>query len=101
MPESAMPESSTLDADTMVEISDLRREVAKLNSHRFVRVHNSYWRMVVYQFIRGLAFGLGTVLGASLLASALVYSLSQIDFIPILGEWAAEIARMIQEKPQN
>jgi hypothetical protein len=36
------------------------------------------------------------VIGASFLVSLVVYSLSQIDFIPVIGEWAARIAAEIQ-----
>jgi len=68
-----------------------------LNTHRFVRIHNSAWRLVQFQFIRGLAFGLGSVIGATFLVYLLVYSLSNIDFVPIVGEWAKEIADMIRQ----
>lgn len=78
------------------EMAALRHEVARLNQHRFVQVHNNMWRMIGFQFLRGLALGLGTVVGASILVSAIAFSLSQIDFIPIVGDWAAEIARQIQ-----
>ena len=75
------------------EVRSLRREVARFNNHKFIRIQNSVSRMVGFQFLRGLAFGLGTVIGASVLVSAVVYFLSRIDFIPIIGEWASEIAR--------
>ncbi|MEL6586555.1 MAG: DUF5665 domain-containing protein [Pseudomonadota bacterium] len=78
------------------EVAALRREVAELNGHRWLRVHNSMPRLLVFQLFRGLAFGLGTVLGASALISILAWSLSQIDFIPIIGDWAVELIDLIQ-----
>lgn len=78
------------------EVAGLRRELARMNRHRFIQVHNSIPRLVLFQLYRGLAFGLGTVLGASLLLSVLVWSLSQINFIPVIGDWAAEILETIQ-----
>lgn len=83
--------------DLQEEIALLRQEVKVLNAHRFVRLQNSIPRMLAFQFARGLAFGLGTVLGASLLLSILAWSLSQIDFIPVIGEWAAQVARQMQD----
>jgi len=74
----------------------LRDELAKLNGHRFIRVQNSLGQLLAFQFMRGLAFGLGTVMGASILVSAIAVALSQIEFLPIIGEWAAEIARQIE-----
>lgn len=79
------------------EIAALRRELAKLNNHRFVRIHNSTRQLVWFQFIRGLAFGLGTVVGATILVSVIGYILSSINWIPILGEWAAQIADQIRD----
>jgi hypothetical protein len=83
-------------ADLGTEVAELKAELRRLLSHRFVRIHNSVPRLLAFQFFRGLAFGLGTVVGASLLVSVLGYFLAQIDFLPIVGEWAAEIARQIE-----
>jgi len=85
-------DSQTLSA----EIAALRAEVKTLNGHRFIHLHNSILKLAGFQFLRGLAFGLGTVLGATILVSLLVYTLSTIDFIPIIGDWAKEIADRIR-----
>ena len=93
-PKNAAPEKPDLAAQTEL----LRNEVAKLNEHRFVQLHNSVPKLLGLQFARGLAFGLGTVVGASVLVSVLVYTLSFIDFLPIIGDWASELARQIQSE---
>lgn len=77
-------------------IAKLTEEVARLNNHRFIRVQNSVWRMIMFQFARGLAFGLGTVIGASLLVSLLAWWVSQFEFLPIVGDWASQIAKQIE-----
>lgn len=87
---------------TRKELVKLRQELEVLNAHRFVRLHNSIPKLVLFQLLRGMAFGLGTLLGATLLVSWIVYSLSSIDFIPVIGEWAAEIVNIITQKtPEN
>ncbi len=78
------------------EIAALKAELRVLTGHRFVRIHNSIPRLVAFQFVRGLALGLGTVIGATILVSVLGYILAQVDFVPILGEWATRIAEEIQ-----
>lgn len=88
-----------MSTDFKSELSLLRQEVARLNSHRFIRLQNSIPRLLLFNFARGLAFGLGSVVGASFLVTVLVYMLSQIDFIPVLGEWASQIAEQIQGGP--
>ena len=59
-----------IDPDAMERLT---RELERLNQHRFVRMYNSVWRMIGFQFLRGLAFWLGSVLGATFLVSLLVY----------------------------
>ena len=73
----------------------LTAEVERLNAHRFIALHNSPLRLIGYQFLRGLAFGLGSVVGATILVSLFGYWLSQIEFLPLIGEWAREIADQI------
>lgn len=78
------------------ELAALREEVARLNEHRFIRILNSPWKGIGFQFLRGVAFGLGSVVGATLVVSALGYALSTVDFLPIIGDWANEIANEIE-----
>ena len=81
---------------TRDELIALRKEIAQLNSHRFIRLHNSLPKVIGFNLLRGLAFGLGTVLGATILVSVLGLFLSNIDFIPIVGEWAVKIANQMK-----
>ncbi|MCV6594658.1 MAG: DUF5665 domain-containing protein [Silicimonas sp.] len=81
---------------TAKEIAALRAELERLNSHRFVTIHNSLPRLLWFQFLKGLALGLGTVLGASILVSAIALVLAQFEWVPLIGAWAAEIARQME-----
>ena len=81
---------------TDAALEKLTKEVERLNKHRFIRVQNSWWRLILFQFTRGLAFGLGSVVGATILVSLLAWWISQFEFLPIVGEWAAEIAKQIK-----
>ena len=86
--------------DEPSEIEALRLEVKRLNDQRFFRETRSTGRIMALQFLRGLAFGLGTVVGASILVSVLAYFLSQIDFLPIVGDWASAIAQELEAARQ-
>jgi hypothetical protein len=68
-------------------IRRLTAEVERFNNHRFIAVQNSRWRLLGFQFMRGLAFGLGSVIGASLLVSMIGWWLSQFEFLPLIGDW--------------
>lgn len=78
-------------------IRALTAEVERLNNHRFIRVQNSVWRLIFFQLARGLAFGLGTVLGATVLVSAIAWWASQFSFIPILGDWLLQIVQQMEQ----
>lgn len=95
-PEEAPPASDT--EQLAREVSKLRAEVARLNGHRFMRIQNSAWRLIGHQVLSGLFLGLGTVLGATILVSVLAYFLSQIELLPLVGEWASEVLRQIEEQ---
>ncbi|MDA7425784.1 DUF5665 domain-containing protein [Thalassococcus lentus] len=84
-----------------VDVTALTEEVKRFNDHRFVRIHNSVFALMWFQFLRGLAFGLGSVLGATALVSILVLLLGQVEFIPILGEWATRLIDEIQTPQPN
>ncbi|MGB8621471.1 MAG: DUF5665 domain-containing protein [Paracoccaceae bacterium] len=82
--------------DLLAELAALRRELGRLNNHRFLKINSSIWRMMWFNLLRGVALGLGTVIGATIVVSIAAYFLAQIDFIPIIGTWASEIAKAIQ-----
>lgn len=73
----------------------LKDEIARLNGHRFIRIHNSAWRLMWFQFLRGLAFGFGSVVGASIVVSIVGYILNQMEVVPIIGDWAKQLASEI------
>ena len=81
------------------EIARLRADLATLRRHRALRMHATWRGMMAESFVRGLALGLGTVLGATMLVSVAAYSLRQIDFVPLIGQWASEIAKEIETQP--
>ena len=78
-------------------IQGLERALIDLRQHNFFRMHDSLWRLAFFSLIKGLASGLGWVLGATILVYLLTMILSQIEFIPILGEWASRLIEQIEQ----
>lgn len=83
------------------DIKDLRDELERLNNHRFIRVYNSTLRMMWFQFLRGLAFGFGSVVGASIVVSIVGFILNQMEVVPIIGDWAKQVAGEILSETQR
>lgn len=77
------------------EVRALRAELTQMREHRMFLLYQSVPRVLMFRFASGMAVGLGTVIGATVLLSAIVWSLSQIEFIPIIGDWASQIAAEI------
>lgn len=92
-----------LDETTKIgaELEGLRAEVQRLNNQRYFRYESSVFWVMLWSLLRGLFFGLGSVLGATILLTVVVRMLGSIDFIPILGDWAQQIIEEIQrDTPQ-
>ena len=78
------------------QIDKLDKSIRELNEHYFFKMHSSFWKVLSISLFRGLLSGLGWVLGATILVSLLTYTLSQIEFIPILGEWVSQLINEIE-----
>lgn len=78
------------------EVHALRQEMTMLRRHRMFVVYQSVPRVLLLKFATGMAVGLGTVVGATFLLSLIVWALSQIEFLPIIGNWSAQIASQIE-----
>ena len=87
-----------VDKDT---IQKLDRTINSLKKHNFFRMHDSLWKLLTISLIKGLASGLGWVIGATLLVSIVTYMLSQIEFMPIIGEWVSKLIQEIEDFERN
>lgn len=86
---------ATPPASLEAEVRALRQELGMLRQHKMVLLYQSVPRVLLFRFVSGMAVGLGKVIGATALLSLIVWSLSQIEFIPIIGDWAVRIAAEI------
>lgn len=75
----------------------LAEAIETLNDHNLMRIYSSSRRIIWTNFLRGLAFGLGSVIGASILVYITVQILAQIEFIPILSDWALRLISEIEK----
>ena len=89
------------DAGLDAEVRALREELTLLRQHRMFLLYQSLPRVLLFRFATGMAVGLGIVIGATVLLSLILWSLSQIEFIPIIGEWAAEVSRAVSESIES
>ena len=78
------------------EISKLSEAIKSLNNNNIFKIYNSTKKILFISFLKGLASGLGWIIGATILVSLLTYILSQIEFIPILGDIVSQLIEEIE-----
>ena len=78
------------------EIKKLSEAIKNLNNNNIFKIYNSTKKILFISFLKGLASGLGWIIGATILVSLLTYILSQIEFIPILGDIVSQLIEEIE-----
>ena len=72
-------------------LNTLNRNLANLNSKQ------SFKRI----FLSGIITGLGSAVGATLIVAILLYLLSKVELVPIVGTWLSEVITEIISKLPN
>ena len=78
------------------EIKKLSEAIKNLNNNNIFKTYDSTKKILFISFLKGLASGLGWIIGATILVSLLTYILSQIEFIPILGDIVSQLIEEIE-----
>ncbi len=78
------------------EIKKLSEAIKSLNNNNIFKIYNSIKKILFISFLKGLVSGLGWIIGATILVSLLTYILSQIEFIPILGDIVSQLIKEIE-----
>ena len=78
------------------DLKKLSEAITSLNNNNIFKIYNSTKKILLISFLKGLASGLGWIIGATILVSLLTYILSQIEFIPILGDIVSQLIQEIE-----
>ena len=62
----------------------------------YLKVYKKKRHIMLDNFLGGVAWGIGTVVGISLIALTVGLLISKIDLIPIIGDWLANVLRYTQ-----
>ncbi|OGY26312.1 MAG: hypothetical protein A2Z11_01150 [Candidatus Woykebacteria bacterium RBG_16_43_9] len=63
------------------------------------RIHISTGKMILNNFLGGLAWGLGTVLGATVIVAIVIILLTKLNTVPVIGDFFSKLLETIQ--PQS
>jgi hypothetical protein len=98
---SALEQNQAQVAQIIAQTEKVNKQLTYFHKHKLFKVYNSIPQLLWFNLLKGVAFGLGSVLGATGVLSALVYLLSQIEFIPFIGEWVSEILEIVKTEVPN
>ena len=82
----------------VAQSKEMNEQLLELNNHKLITAYDSIPKLLAFQLLKGGALGLGSVLGATVVLSGLIYMLSQIEFIPVIGEWVSAILETVKQE---
>jgi hypothetical protein len=97
----AQQENQNQMAQIIAQTEKVNKQLTYFHKHKLFKVYNSIPQLLWFNLLKGVAFGLGSVLGATVVLSALIYLLSQIEFVPFIGEWVSEILEIVKTEVPN
>lgn len=88
--------SSKVEKELAEEVKKLTKEIQKLKDSEFLKVFAHPWKFMGFSLLKGMMVGLGSIIGATVLVGLLIYLLSKISLVPIIGDFVKDIMNQIQ-----
>jgi hypothetical protein len=85
------------------QVERLAIHMEKANFADYIQMLNRPRRMIFFSLLSGIARGVGLGVGFSVLGATLVYLLQKLQVLglPILGDYIAELIRIVQSNLEN
>lgn len=80
----------------MQKIGELSLHIEKMKLAEYVKLLDDLPRLLWINFLSGIARGLGMAVGFTVLGALLVYILSRMVDLPLIGSFIAEIVRLVE-----
>ena len=78
------------------KLTNLMRDLEKTRISEYVDMLNKPMKLLYVNFMIGLARGLGTAIGLTILAAIFFYILNQIVDLPLIGKHIARLIEIIE-----
>ena len=64
---------------------------------RFEKIDRPLWKMILYNFLGGISWGFGVLIGTTVILAIIAFFINKnIDFVPVLGHFFAEVLKSAQ-----
>lgn len=77
--------------DLVKAVKEMTEQIQTLRDLEPLQILKRPWRLLWFSFIKGLMIGFGSVLGATVLITLLVYLLAKLSDVPVLGSFLDKI----------
>lgn len=68
-----------------------------LRSRKYLRMIDTPKKMFAYSFLLGVVRGLGFAIGVSLVFAFLLWALSKLTIVPVVGDWVATLLDYVRQ----
>ena len=82
------------------KMQQLITAIEKANLAEWIELYRSPWRLLLINFVAGVARGLGLAIGFTILGAIVIYLIRELALLtlPVIGKLIAEIVRMVQQE---
>lgn len=82
----------------LTKINELSISMEKMKLAEYIDLLNNPKRLLYINFLAGISRGIGTAIGFTILGAIVVFILRKLVLlnIPLIGDFVAEIVRMVQ-----
>lgn len=82
-------------------LNELSKGVNRLKDLELMELYKKPLKFMGYSLLKGMMIGFGSVLGATVLVAVFVYLLSNIQFVPIVGNFVSDIVQQVTTEIQQ
>ena len=97
-------ESTKRSADNLPEAAALKKEeklvraIENLHFNEYLDIIGRPGKVFWLSFLKGVATGFGTIVGATVIVSLTIYIISLLGGVPVIGEWFSWLGKMMIRK---
>lgn len=88
--------SKDVNLELAKEVRKLSQNIRDLESEKIWNLVKSPWKLMWYSFLKGIMVGFGGVIGATVVVAIFIFLISQIEFVPIIGDWVKQIVEQVK-----
>lgn len=85
------------DPKTGVDYEKLGRDLEGVLIRDYINLLGSPRQQITRAFVRGIFTGLGTIIGATVVLSLIIWILTQLIGVPVIGQYFEDLGRQLDQ----